>query len=112
MRARCPNDHHHSIGKKSDRLQAGLAIISSCVLYVIVGPANTIDASAKFKPLSRRAAERFAGSNVIFTLLNVPPFNYSRQGLDDSRPSLARDAAGAALALSSLLATMPRPASP
>ena len=31
--ARCPNDHHHSTGKKSDSLQAGLAIIPSCVLY-------------------------------------------------------------------------------
>ena len=31
--AQCPNDHPHSIGKKSDRLQAGLAIVPPGVLY-------------------------------------------------------------------------------
>jgi hypothetical protein len=53
---RRPNNHHHSIRKKTDRLEAGLAIIPSRVRAVMVGPAKTIDASAKFKPLSMRAA--------------------------------------------------------
>jgi len=30
---RRPNNHHHTIGKKSDGLEALLAIIPSCVLY-------------------------------------------------------------------------------
>src|ERR1700704_6029996 len=31
--ARRPNNHHHSVGKKSDGLETRLAIIPACVLY-------------------------------------------------------------------------------
>jgi hypothetical protein len=53
--ARRPNNHHHSIGKKSDRLQARLAIITPRVLCRNRRTGKD-DASAKFKPLSPRAA--------------------------------------------------------
>jgi hypothetical protein len=42
---RRPNNHHHSLGQKSDRLEARLAIIRRVFWTVIVGPAKTIDAS-------------------------------------------------------------------
>jgi hypothetical protein len=54
--ARRPDNHHHSIGKKADRLETRLAIVPPVSCTEIVGPANTIAASAKFKPLSPRAA--------------------------------------------------------
>jgi hypothetical protein len=76
---RRPNHHHHSISKKSDSLIARLAIVPPRVLHRYRRTGKTIAASTKSRPLSLRAAWRFAGSNVIFTSLNVPPFNAWRQ---------------------------------
>jgi hypothetical protein len=47
--ARRPNNHHHSISKKSNRLEASLAMVPPRVLHGDE-PAKTIAASAKFKP--------------------------------------------------------------
>jgi hypothetical protein len=52
---RRPNNHHHSTSQKSDCLETHLAVIPPRVLDDIVGPAKTIDASMKSKPLSPRA---------------------------------------------------------
>jgi hypothetical protein len=57
LTARCPNYHHHSIGKKSHGLETRLATIPADVLYGDRWTCKkTIAASAKFKPRLSTAA--------------------------------------------------------
>jgi len=77
--ARRPNNHHHSISKKSDRLEAGFAIVPPCVLHRDRRAGKNDRGIGKIQTSLAEAAWRFAGSNVIFSQLNVPPFNCSRQ---------------------------------
>ena len=75
--ARRPNNHNHTIGKKSDGLEALLTMVPSGVLYRDRGPAKTIAASASLNPSLAKRNLMFYLINVIFAPLNAPSFNCS-----------------------------------
>jgi hypothetical protein len=66
--SRRPDDHHHSLGEKSDGLKTRFAVVLACVLHCKVNPAKTMAASVKSNPRALSAAWRFVGSKVISTI--------------------------------------------
>jgi hypothetical protein len=72
---RRPNNHHHSVTKKSDRLEACFTVVAPCVLYGNRWTRKDDQCIGKIQTPFAESCLTFCRSNVIFTPINVPPFN-------------------------------------
>lgn len=73
---RRPNNHHHSISKKSDRLETGLAIFPPRVLCGYRRTSKDDRCIGKVQTSFAESSLTFCRIKRDLQLLNVPPFNW------------------------------------